>query len=140
MTDFDRRSFLATLGVGAIGLIGCRPLVSNSNARMAVRAINGIPGKRKLERIGIQMYTVRTQARADLPGTLGQLSKIGFKEVEWWGSYSLTPTQIKAPPAQNGLAAPSVQIGVPRDAAGWAPIFESAKALKHEWIVAASPP
>jgi sugar phosphate isomerase/epimerase len=87
------------------------------------------------------MYTVRTQGRADLPGTLGQLSKIGFKEVEWWGSYpGFSPAQIKALLDRNGITAPSVHIGIPRDDAGWAPIFESARALKHEFIIAASPP
>ena len=134
----DRRSFLATLGLGAAGLIACR---NTGLAKMAVAASQRIPGKRKLYKVGIQMYTVRTQARADLPGTLGRLSKIGFKEVEWWGSYpTFTPAQIRALLDQNGLAAPSVHIGIPRDDAGWTPIFESARALKHEWITAASPP
>jgi sugar phosphate isomerase/epimerase len=138
MTELDRRAFLASLGLGAIGLVGCRRGVSLNSAQ---RVINGIPGKRKLDRIGIQMYTVRTQGRADLPGTLGQLSKIGFKEVEWWGSYpGLTPVQIKALLDQNGLTAPSVHIGIPRTAEAWTPIFESARVLKHEWITAASPP
>ena len=136
MTDIDRRSFLASLG--AIGLVACHRGVSLNSAQ---RVANSIPGKRKLDRIGIQMYTVRTQGRADLPGTLTQLSKIGFKEVEWWGTYpNLTPVQIKALLDQNGLTAPSVHIGIPRTPEAWGPIFDSARALKHEWIVAASPP
>src|SRR4051812_18092957 len=104
MTQIDRRSFLASLG--ALSLVACHRGVSVATAQ---RVINGVPGKRRLDRIGIQMYTVRTQARADLAGTLGQLSKIGFKEVEWWGSYpGFTPVQIRALLDQNGLAAPSV--------------------------------
>src|SRR5215208_3962027 len=141
MTEINRRTFLGSLGVGALGLVACRS-VRTAEAVTAANAIRKtIPGKRQLYKIGIQMYTVRTQARADLAGTLGQLSKIGFKEVEWWGSYpALTPVQIKALLDQNGLAAPSVHIGIPRADDGWAPIFESARALKHEWITAASPP
>jgi sugar phosphate isomerase/epimerase len=136
MTEIDRRSFLASLG--ALGLAACHRGVSLGSAQ---GTLNSVPGKRKLARIGIQMYTVRTQARADLPGTLAQLAKIGFKEVEWWGAYpNFTPVQIKALLDQNGLTAPSVHIGIPRDPAGWTPIFDSARALKHEWIVAASPP
>lgn len=140
MTEIDRRSFLAALGVGALGLAGCHTRgVDVVSAADAVR--KRIPGKRTLYKIGIQMYTVRTQGRADLPGTLAQLGKIGFKEVEWWGSYpGFTPPQIKALLDQNGISAPSVHIGIPRDDAGWAPIFESARALKHEFIIAASPP
>lgn len=138
MTDIDRRSFLASLGLGTLGLVACHRGVAVGSAQPL---LNSAAGKRKLSRIGIQMYTVRTQARADLPGTLAQLAKIGFKEVEWWGSYpNLTPVQIKALLDQNGLAAPSVHIGIPKDAAGWAPIFDSAKVLGHDWIIAASPP
>jgi sugar phosphate isomerase/epimerase len=137
MTDIDRRSFLASLGIGAAGLIACHRGASVGSAQPV---LSSAPGKRKLTRIGIQMYTVRNQARADLPGTLGQLGKIGFKEVEWWGSYSLTPAQIRALLDQNGLAAPSVHIGIPRAADGWTPIFDSAKVLGHDWIIAASPP
>lgn len=136
MTHIDRRSFLASLG--ALGLVACQRGVSVGSAQAVA---NAAPGKRRLARVGIQMYTVRTQGRADLPGTLGQLSKIGFKEVEWWGQYpNFTPVQIKALLDQNGLTAPSVHIGIPRDAAAWGPIFDSAKALKHEYIIAASPP
>lgn len=135
----NRRSFLLTLGAGAMGLVGCNRR-GGVSLNSASRVLNGMPGKRKLDRIGIQMYTVRTQARADLPGTLAQLSKFGFKEVEWWGSYSITPQQIKALLDQNGLTAPSVHIGIPRTPEAWTPIFESARVLKHEWITAASPP
>ena len=100
----------------------------------------GVAGKRKLARVGIQMYTVRTQARADLRATVARLAEIGYKEVEWWGTYPLTPTEIRSLLDEKGIAAPSVHIGIPRDAAGWTPIFDSAKALKHRWITAASPP
>ena len=136
MTELDRRSFLAALSVGVVGLVGC-----SRNPAMAAQAVRGmVPGKRKLDRIGIQMYTVRTQARADLAGTLSQLAKTGFKEVEWWGAYQLTPQQIRGLLDQNGLTAPSVHIGIPKDDAAWGPVFDSAHALGHEWITAASPP
>jgi sugar phosphate isomerase/epimerase len=131
----DRRSFLAGLGLGTLGLIGCgsMPAAAAGMSRQSA-------GRRKLGKIGIQMYTVRTQARADLAGTLGQLAKTGFSEVEWWGTYQLTPRQIRALLDQNGLAAPSVHIGIPRAEDGWTPIFDSARVLGHEWITAASPP
>jgi sugar phosphate isomerase/epimerase len=140
MTHIDRRSFLATLGVSALGLTACRNnSVVNAAAAEAIR--RSIPGKRKLYKVGIQMYTVRTQGRADLPGTLGQLAKIGFKEVEWWGAYpGFNPAQIKGLLDQNGITAPSVHIGIPREEAGWAPVFDAARTLGHEYIIAASPP
>ena len=139
MTDIDRRKFLASLGGAALVAVGClnRPGMTID----AAQAVSGrIPGKRKLDRIGIQLYTVRTQARADLPGTLSQLAKIGLKEVEWWGTHNFTPAQLRAMLDQKGLAAPSVHIGIPRTPEAWTPIFDSARVLGHTWITAASPP
>lgn len=132
MTQVDRRSFIVTLGGAALALTGC--------ARMAPGAVVTSASKRKLSRIGLQLYTVRTQARADLPGTLAQLARIGYKEIEFWGQYSLTPAQIRAQLDANGLTSPSVHIGLPREAAGWTPILDSARALGNQWIIAASPP
>jgi sugar phosphate isomerase/epimerase len=128
----DRRSFLVSLGGGTLAVVGCSPTARG--------ALVSSPAKRKLDRIGIQLYTVRTQARADLAGTIGQLGKIGFKEVEWWGSHALTPQQIRALLDQSGLTTPSVHIGIPRAPEGWTPIFDSARVLGHRWITAASPP
>jgi sugar phosphate isomerase/epimerase len=132
MTQVDRRSFLTTLGGAALAIAGC--------ARVAPGALVSSPGKRKLARVGIQLYTVRTQARADLTGTLSQLAKIGYKEIEFWGSHSLTPTQIRGVLDANGLTSPSVHIGIPRTPEAWTPVFDSAKALGNQWITAASPP
>jgi sugar phosphate isomerase/epimerase len=77
---------------------------------------------------------------ADLPGTLAQLGNIGLKEIEFWGSFKQTPAEIRQLLTQNGLTSPSVHIGIPRDTAKWAPIFDSARVMGQQWIVAASPP
>lgn len=132
MTQVDRRSFLTTLGGAAIALVGC--------AGIAPGALIGSPAKRKLSRIGIQLYTVRTQARADLAGTLAKLAQIGYKEIEFWGSHSLTPAQIRGVLDQHGLTSPSVHIGIPRTPEAWTPIFNAARELGNQWITAASPP
>jgi sugar phosphate isomerase/epimerase len=137
MNHIDRRSFLATLGAATLAAIGC---ARNGLSAAAAAVARSSSGRRKLQKIGIQMYTVRTQARADLRDTLTRLSAIGYKEVEWWGTYPLTPVQIRALLDEKGLAAPSVHIGLPRAPEGWTPIFDSAHALGHQWIVAASPP
>src|SRR3954465_791102 len=98
MTPQDRRSFLATLGAGVLA-IAC--------ARGAGAAAPVVP-RRRLRSIGIQLYTVRRQAMADLPGTLAQLGKIGIQEVEFWGSFKQTPAEIRRMLADNGLTSPAV--------------------------------
>src|SRR5437870_64681 len=41
-----------------------------------------IPKKRKLSRIGLQLYTVRRELEKDFAGTLAQVAALGFSEVE----------------------------------------------------------
>jgi hypothetical protein len=39
--------------------------------------------RRKLDRIGLQLYTVRDLMKADMPGTLARVAEIGYKEVPY---------------------------------------------------------
>ncbi|MFL5611714.1 MAG: sugar phosphate isomerase/epimerase, partial [Gemmatimonadaceae bacterium] len=55
-----RRTFLSTLTLAAAApYLGCAPAISGS-----------APGRRRLRRVGIQLYTLRDDARRDLEGTL----------------------------------------------------------------------
>ena len=46
--------------------------------------------------IGVQLYTVRNQAEKDLPGTLAQIKKIGYEEVEtYWNVYNHPAAELK---------------------------------------------
>src|SRR2546423_290205 len=125
MTLQDRRSFLATIGGGVLGLAG----YSTASA-----AGLSLPSQRRLSQIGIQLYTVRRQAMADLPGTLTQIAKIGLKEVEFWGSFKLSAAEIRQILDQNGLTSPSVHIGLPANPDSFGRIFDDAKAMGQEWI------
>jgi sugar phosphate isomerase/epimerase len=125
----DRRSFIVTLGGAALALAG--------GARQAVAAL---VGHRRISRIGMQLYTVRRQAMTDLPGTLIQLAKIGYKEIEFWGSFSIGPAEIRRILDQNGLTSPSVHVGFPTTPDTYAKIFADAKVMGHEWITVPVPP
>ena len=56
-------------------------------------------------RIGIQLFTVRTLADADLPGTLALLAEIGYREVEVAGLFGRTPSRFRALLDANRLRA-----------------------------------
>ena len=56
-------------------------------------------------RIGIQLFTVRTLAEADLPGTLALLARIGYREIEVAGLFGRTPEQFRALMRANRLHA-----------------------------------
>jgi sugar phosphate isomerase/epimerase len=124
VTLHTRRQFLATIGVGALGLAG----VSAAPASCSGAA----PGTRKLKKIGLQLYTVRDLMQADMPGTLAKVAAAGYQEVEFAGYFGRTPAQVRALLQQNGLTSPSSHLSIE--------VFEKnpsvladAKAIGNEW-------
>ncbi len=71
-----RRTFLTSAA-----FFGASAMVSGCGARMG----NPLPaaGNRKLEKIGIQIYTVRDLLKTDHVGTIKMLAKIGYNELEY---------------------------------------------------------
>lgn len=86
-----RRNFLALTG-GAAGVLalGERAFASSKQP------------------IGLQLYTVRTQAEKDLPKTLGEVRQAGYDEVElYWDVYSHPAAELTRMLKDAGLKAPS---------------------------------
>ena len=81
---------LAALGVGAGGL----PSAAFAAERLVPR-----------NRIGIQLFTVRTLAEADLPGALALLAGLGYREIEVAGLFGRTPAQFRRLMDENKLRA-----------------------------------
>lgn len=54
-------------------------------------ALAGLPYLRAARKvpIALQLYSLRNECKADLPGTLAAIGKLGFEGVEWfgWGGY-----------------------------------------------------
>jgi len=123
VTLHTRRTFLATLGVAALGSPAEMPRRWNSPGTQA-----------KAEKVGLQLYTVRDLVKADLPGTLRKVAQIGYKEVEFAGYYGRTPAQIRALLKQNGLTSPSSHIGLDILEKDSVRAFADAKAIGHQWV------
>ena len=122
MKPTDRRSFLATLGTAALALTlpGCR-------------VVNASSTRRKLRRIGLQLYTVRDEMKRDLPGTLARVAQVGYLEVEFAGYFGRTPDEIRAILQANHLTSPSSHVGYP-DPATWPRLVDEAKAAGHTYV------
>src|SRR5687768_3410205 len=128
VTPQNRRSFLATLGVAALGC-------ATGGAPGAAAAFGaGAPGSRKLDRIGLQLYTVRTAAAKDLPGTLARIAEIGYRDVEFAGYHGRTPQEIRDLLARNGLLAPSSHIPIADLRGNWKKVLDEAKTIGHEYL------
>src|SRR5579864_7031267 len=58
--------------------------------------------------LGAQLYTVRKEAEADLPGVLRQIGAIGYREVEtYWNVYSHPARELRQMIADAGVGVPS---------------------------------
>src|SRR6478672_13299634 len=97
----DRREFLSTLGLAAIAGSSPRALANLLVGRRA-----------KLQRIGMELYTVRSLTAKDLAGTLAQLAKIGYKEVEFAGYFNHPAAEIRSMLDQDGITAPAVHVAI----------------------------
>lgn len=58
--------------------------------------------------LGVQLYTVRRQAEADLPSVLKQIRAIGYEQVEtYWNVYTHPANELRQMILDAGLTAPS---------------------------------
>jgi sugar phosphate isomerase/epimerase len=122
VTTHTRRSFLATLGAAALTAV----------ATDADAATTILLQRRRLEKVGLQLYSVRDLMKADMPGTLARVAAIGYKEVEFAGYFDRTPAQVRQLLRRYGLTSPSSHLG-------WdafqnpGKTFADAKAIGNHW-------
>lgn len=88
--------------------------------------------------VGVQLYLTRTLMRADPEGTLARIAELGFAEVEWWGEWNRTPTQLRATLNALGLRSPSSHVGTGALQAERLPaLFETANIMGHTTVIVA---
>jgi sugar phosphate isomerase/epimerase len=91
-----------------------------------------------MNRIGIQLYTVRDQFRRDPEGTLAAVRAIGFDEVEFAGyPAGATATQVRAMLARAGLDAPSAHVPLDQVRNRWDAALDFAAGVGHGYLVLA---
>lgn len=116
----DRRTFISTLTAAAV----CAP-------RLTWAAESN-----KIDKVGIQLYTVRDDMKRDFDGTIAKVASIGYKEVEFAGYFDHTPQQVRATLDKNGLTAPSVHVDYKSLAVDKFPqVIADSKVIGHEYIV-----
>ena len=123
----DRRRFVKISTGAALGGI-----LDPSLAGIAEAA-----GARSLDRIGVQLYTVRTLMEKDFQGTLEAVAEIGFHEVEFFNYFSREPQQVRDILDRFGLEAPAAHF--PWQAFNEDPdaIIETAQAVGHRYVLLA---
>jgi sugar phosphate isomerase/epimerase len=90
-----------------------------------------------LERVGIQLYSVRSLLARDFDGTLEQLASIGYREVEFAGYHGRSPAQVRASLARFALTAPSTHLELKALRANPDDAIHAAREIGHEYITSA---
>lgn len=121
-----RRDFLKASGSLALGAL----LVPN------------LSKAEKLKNVGIQLYSVRKEMLTDAVGTLKELAKIGYKELESARSekgnyYGLQPKEIKKIVSDLGMTLRSGHVHVDKD---FQRSIDSAAEAGQDYLVCSSLP
>jgi len=130
--DVTRRSFLATLGGG----------LTAASLACASTLHPGAVGSRRVHRLGLQLYSLRDDAKRDLERTLADIAAAGYQDVELLGSFAnfgMPPARLRAVLDRNGLRAPSTHVaGMALDDIDRQ--LDEAQVLGHQYVVVASLP
>jgi sugar phosphate isomerase/epimerase len=89
----------------------------------------------EIKRVGLQLYTVRTEMPKDFEGTIAKVAQTGYKEVEFAGYYNHSPQDVKAILSKDGLTSPSTHIPLDIVENKWQETLEAAHTIGHEYIV-----
>jgi sugar phosphate isomerase/epimerase len=116
----NRRVFIQTGAVAAAALMASRRAIAQQG---------------RIDRIGLQLYSVRDLMKQDMPGTLAKVAQIGFREVEFAGLFDRSPKDVRAMLDQNGLTAPAAHVAWGVVEKSLPAILESARILGHQFII-----
>ncbi len=119
MRAMNRRTFIATSIAAAVA--GTRPAWSAETFH--------------IDRVGLQLYTVRDLMKKDFDGTIAKVAQIGYKEVEFAGYYDRSPQAVRAILEKDGLTSPSTHVGYDIVEKKWSEALDAAHTIGHTFVV-----
>jgi len=96
------------------------------------------PAVGSLDRIGLELYSVRKEMAKDFDRTLATIREIGYTDVEllWsFDNFGKSPAEVKSALQREGLRAPSAHIAPITVLVGWEKRLETARLLGHEYLI-----
>ncbi len=128
-----RRTFLqsAIAAPAVLGLMD-RPDTQEKNESAHAGVLTSMTS---LERIGVQLYTVRNLLSNDYEGTIRMVADAGFDEVETVWDPERNPDDIRALFDEVGLVAPATHASINDLQDRLSDIIDAAKRIGHSYIV-----
>jgi sugar phosphate isomerase/epimerase len=89
----------------------------------------------QIQKVGVQLYTVRDLMKKDFEGTIAKVAATGYKEVEFAGYFDHSPKDVRTILEKNGLTAPSCHVSLDVVQNQWPQTIEAAKTIGQSFIV-----
>ncbi len=127
VSPLSRRDVLRLLAAGVTGSALLPVLLRAASDSHVARG--------RIERIGLQLYTVRSALTKDIEGTIAAVAAAGITELEFAGYYDKSPAWWTELLKKHGLTAPATHEALPSTDDGWSAIFERANGMGHQIVV-----
>jgi sugar phosphate isomerase/epimerase len=125
MSRIDRRKFVKT-AVKTATTLTAASLLADKFAWAA---------EHRIEKVGVQLYTVRDLMKDDFDGTIAKVAAIGYKEVEFAGYFGHTGHQVRAVCHKNGLVPISTHVQYDELDDKFPSVIETSKDIGLKYIV-----
>jgi sugar phosphate isomerase/epimerase len=123
---FSRRDMLHLMAAGVAGS-SLLPHIAQASPFGGV-----VP---RIERMGLQLYTVRKALEKDIDGTIAAVAKAGITELEFFNMFGKDVAWWQALLKRHNLTAPSAHEGLPKTDADWDAIFDRAHGMGHKLVI-----
>lgn len=117
----DRRTFVGTMGSVAASATMPTMLLADD----------------KIDKIGLQLYTVRDEMKISVERTLANVARIGYREVEFAGYFNRPAPALKQLLKRNGLSSPAAHVGIDAVRGPWNRTLTEASEVGHKWLLVA---
>jgi sugar phosphate isomerase/epimerase len=115
----DRRTFLGTM----------------TAATVLSRQLSWAEGDHRIDKVGVQLYTVRSEMKQDFEGKLAKVAAIGYREVEFAGYEGHSAKQVRSMLDRHGLKGPSAHVDYKSLGEKWPSLLEDAYVVGHQYLV-----
>jgi len=126
MKMIDRRKFVKT---------AVQTATTVTAASLLADKLSWAAAEHRIDRVGLQLYTVRDLMKADFDGTIAKVAAIGYKEVEFAGYFGRTGKQVRAACDKNGLEPVSTHVQYDELDEKFPSVIETSKTIGLKYIV-----
>lgn len=109
-------------------------------AAAALGGSNAFAQGRRVDSVGLQLYTLRNEMTEDFEGTLARLAEMGYREMEFAGYFGRSAGDVRETLAANGLVSPASHIQLNAIRENLAQEIEFAAEVGQRYLVVPSLP